>query len=102
MEQVALSDSYFIERRLYPNVDFYSGLIYEAMGLPVETYTVMFAVARMAGWVAQWLEMVQDPEQKIARPRQLYTGPGLRHVPAPSRRLGTNQADSETTDSIVG
>ena len=81
IEQIALSDSYFIDRRLYPNVDFYSGLIYEAMGLPVDTYTVMFGVARMAGWVAQWLEMIADPEQKIARPRQLYVGPAVRSVP---------------------
>jgi citrate synthase len=81
IERHALADPYFIERRLYPNVDFYSGLIYEAMGIPLDSHTLMFAVARMSGWVAQWLEMIADPEQKIARPRQLYTGPGLRHVP---------------------
>ncbi|HLO34556.1 MAG TPA: citrate/2-methylcitrate synthase [Candidatus Deferrimicrobium sp.] len=73
----------FVERKLYPNVDFYSGLIYEAIGLPVDTYTTMFAVARMAGWVAQWREMIADPEQKIARPRQIYTGLGPRDVPPP-------------------
>jgi citrate synthase len=81
IERIARSDSYFVERNLYPNVDFYSGLIYEAMGLPVDTYTTIFAVARMAGWVAQWLELIQDPEQKIARPKQLYIGPDVRDVP---------------------
>lgn len=81
IEAVALKDRYFIERKLYPNVDFYSGLIYEAMGLPVDTDTTIFAVARMAGWAAQWLEMIGDPEQKIARPKQIYVGPALRHVP---------------------
>ena len=82
IEAVALKDPYFVDRKLYPNVDFYSGLIYEAMGLPVDTYTTIFAVARMAGWVAQWLEMIVDPEQKIARPKQLYVGPGLRQFPS--------------------
>jgi citrate synthase len=81
VERVALEDDYFVSRRLYPNVDFYSGLIYEALGLPPDTYTTMFAVARMAGWIAQWLEMIADPEQKIARPRQIYVGPGERPVP---------------------
>jgi citrate synthase len=81
IEDVALKDSYFVDRKLYPNVDFYSGLIYEAMGLPVDTYTTIFAVARMAGWVAQWLEMIVDPEQKIARPKQLYVGPERRSLP---------------------
>jgi citrate synthase len=79
-ERIALADPYFIERRLYPNVDFYSGIIYEAMGMPVDTYTTLFAVARMAGWVAHWLELVDDPEQKIARPRQIYVGPGARDL----------------------
>jgi citrate synthase len=80
VESLALHDRYFIDRKLYPNVDFYSGLIYEAMGLPVDTYTTLFAVARMAGWVAQWLEAMADPEQKIARPRQIYVGPGERNL----------------------
>jgi citrate synthase len=80
VESVALHDQYFIDRKLYPNVDFYSGLIYEAMGLPVDTYTTVFAVARMAGWVAQWLEAMADPEQKIARPRQIYLGLGERNL----------------------
>jgi len=74
LERIALEDDYFIERKLYPNVDFYSGLIYEALGMPVEMFPVMFAIPRTSGWIAQWLEMVQDSEQKIARPRQIYTG----------------------------
>jgi citrate synthase len=74
LEKRALDDEYFTSRKLYPNVDFYSGLIYEALGLPVEMFPVMFAIGRTSGWIAQWLEMVQDPEQKIARPRQIYTG----------------------------
>ncbi len=74
LERTALEDEYFVSRKLYPNVDFYSGLIYEALGLPVEMFPVMFAIPRTSGWIAQWLEMVQDPEQKIARPRQIYTG----------------------------
>jgi citrate synthase len=80
VERVALDDAYFVDRKLYPNVDFYSGLIYEALGLPPDTYTTIFAVARMAGWVAQWLEMIVDPEQKIARPRQIYVGPAARSL----------------------
>ncbi|HEY3523795.1 MAG TPA: citrate/2-methylcitrate synthase [Candidatus Limnocylindrales bacterium] len=86
VERVALEDEYFVSRKLYPNVDFYSGLIYEAMGLPPDTYTTIFAVARMAGWIAQWLELIADPEQKIARPRQIYTGPGERPVPVDAER----------------
>jgi citrate synthase len=74
LEKRALDDEYFTSRKLYPNVDFYSGLIYEALGLPVAMFPVMFAIGRTGGWIAQWLEMVQDPEQKIARPRQIYTG----------------------------
>jgi citrate synthase len=74
LEKRALDDEYFSSRKLYPNVDFYSGIIYEALGIPSEMFTVIFAVARTAGWVAQWLEMVNDPVQKIARPRQIYTG----------------------------
>jgi citrate synthase len=80
LERIALEDEYFISRKLYPNVDFYSGLIYEAMGLPVEMFPVLFAIPRTAGWLAQWQEMVADPEQKIARPRQIYTGHALRDV----------------------
>ncbi|MBS0271438.1 MAG: citrate (Si)-synthase [Proteobacteria bacterium] len=74
LEKIALEDSYFIEKKLYPNVDFYSGIIFKAMGIPTSMFTVLFAVARTAGWIAQWLEMIGDPSQKIGRPRQLYTG----------------------------
>src|SRR6266511_3048261 len=74
LERIALQDDYFITRKLYPNVDFYSGLIYQAMGFPVEMFPVLFAIPRTAGWIAQWEEMLLDPEQKIARPRQIYTG----------------------------
>jgi citrate synthase len=86
LERIALEDEYFIERKLYPNVDFYSGLIYEAMGLPVAMFPVMFAIGRTSGWIAQWLEMVQDKEQKISRPRQIYTGERTRdYVPLDQR-----------------
>jgi citrate synthase len=74
LEEVALSDPYFVDRRLYPNVDFYSGLIYQAMGFPVEMFTVLFAIPRTAGWLAHWQELLGDKEQKISRPRQWYTG----------------------------
>ena len=74
LEKRALDDDYFVERKLYPNVDFYSGLIYEALNLPPDLFTVMFAIPRTSGWVAQWREMQEDPETKIARPRQIYTG----------------------------
>ena len=86
LEEVALKDDYFISRKLYPNVDFYSGIIYRALGIPREMFTVMFAIARTAGWVAHWSEMISDPEMKIARPRQLYTGPTRRdYVPVKKR-----------------
>jgi citrate synthase len=74
LEAIALKDPYFIERQLYPNVDFYSGIIYRALGIPTQMFTVMFTIGRTAGWVAQWKEMIEDPKQKIGRPRQLYTG----------------------------
>jgi len=86
LEEVALSDDYFVSRRLYPNVDFYSGLIYEALGMPVEMFPVLFAIPRTSGWIAQWLEMVDDPEQKIARPRQIYTGARDRDWVSPDSR----------------
>ncbi|HWX75217.1 MAG TPA: citrate synthase [Solirubrobacteraceae bacterium] len=86
LEKRALEDEYFTSRKLYPNVDFYSGLIYEALGLPVAMFPVMFAIGRTSGWIAQWLEMVQDPEQKISRPRQIYTGArDLDYVPLNER-----------------
>jgi citrate synthase len=78
LERIALEDEYFVSRKLYPNVDFYSGLIYQALGFPVEMFPVLFAIPRTSGWLAQWQEMRGDPEQKIARPRQLYLGPGRR------------------------
>jgi citrate synthase len=74
LERITCQDDYFISRRLYPNVDFYSATIYQALGTPAEMFPVLFAVGRTAGWIAQWLEMIQDPEQKISRPRQIYTG----------------------------
>jgi citrate synthase len=80
LEKIALEDEYFVKRRLYPNVDFYSGLIYQAMGFPVEMFPVLFAVPRTAGWLAQWDEMLRDPDQKIARPRQIYAGPAQRNL----------------------
>ena len=76
LERIALSDDYFIEKKLYPNIDFYSGITLKAMGFPTSMFTVLFAVARTAGWIAQWKEMIEDPHQKIGRPRQLYTGHG--------------------------
>jgi len=86
LEKIALEDDYFVSRKLYPNVDFYSGLIYEALGMPVEMFPVLFAIGRTSGWIAQWLEMIEDPEQKIARPRQIYTGQRtLDYVPIDQR-----------------
>ncbi len=81
LERIALEDDYFVTRKLYPNVDFYSGIIYQAMGFQPDMFTVLFAIPRAAGWLAQWNEMVQDPEQKIARPRQIFTGIGHRSLP---------------------
>jgi citrate synthase len=86
LERIALQDDYFVSRKLYPNVDFYSGLIYQAMGFPVEMFPVLFAIPRTAGWIAQWEEMLLDPEQKIARPRQIYTGPAQRDYVAREKR----------------
>ena len=86
LERIALQDDSFVSRKLYPNVDFYSGLIYQAMGFPVEMFPVLFAIPRTSGWLAQWQEMRADAEQKIARPRQLYLGSALRdYVPIASR-----------------
>jgi citrate synthase len=86
LEEAALKDEYFVARKLYPNVDFYSGLIYKALGIPVEMFTVMFAIARTAGWVSHWLEQQEDPENKIGRPRQIYTGATQRDYVDASRR----------------
>lgn len=86
LEEAALKDDYFVERKLYPNVDFYSGIIYKAMGIPTEMFTVMFALGRMPGWIAQWKEMIEDPTTKIGRPRQIYTGSARRaYVPLEQR-----------------
>jgi len=74
LEEIALSDDYFIERKLYPNVDFYTGIIYKAMGFPTKMFTVLFALGRLPGWIAQWREMIEDPATKIGRPRQVYVG----------------------------
>ena len=83
LERIALADDYFISHKLYPNVDFYSGIIYQAMGFPVSMFPVLFAIGRMPGWLAQWREGADDPEQKISRPRQIYVGEGLRHLGLP-------------------
>jgi citrate synthase len=86
LERLALEDEYFVERKLYPNVDFYSGIIFQALGIPTTMFTVLFAVARTVGWIAQWNEMVEDPNQKIGRPRQLYTGaPRRDYIPVSER-----------------
>jgi len=86
LERIALEDEYFVKRKLYPNVDFYSGIIYQAMGFKPEIFTVLFAIPRTAGWLAQWQELLEDPEQKIARPRQIYTGYVVRDVVAIEKR----------------
>jgi citrate synthase len=86
LESVALSDDYFTERKLYPNVDFYTGLLYRAMGFPTKMFTVLFAIGRLPGWIAQWREMINDPQTKIGRPRQLYTGAAEREYVAIEKR----------------
>jgi citrate synthase len=86
LERIALEDDYFVKRKLYPNVDFYSGLIYQAMGFPVEMFPVLFSIPRTAGWIAQWEEMLMDADQKIARPRQIYLGPDVRDYVVMSKR----------------
>jgi citrate synthase len=88
LEEIALEDDYFVERKLYPNVDFYSGIIYRAIGIPTSMFTVMFAIARTVGWVAHWQEMIIDPKRRIGRPRQLYTGAGSRDYVPIERRAG--------------
>jgi citrate synthase len=80
LEEIALSDDYFIERKLYPNVDFYTGLIYKAMGFPTAMFTVLFALGQLPGWIAQWREMMADTATKIGRPRQVYTGAAERYL----------------------
>ena len=87
LEKIALEDDYFVQRNLYPNVDFYSGITLRALGFPREMFTVLFALARTVGWIAQWREMIGDPLQRIGRPRQIYTGPKLRdYMPVKDRQ----------------
>ena len=86
LEKIALEDEYFVKRKLYPNVDFYSGIVQRALGIPVSMFTCIFALARTVGWIAQWNEMITDPEQKIGRPRQLYTGAARREVKPLAKR----------------
>jgi len=100
LERIALSDDYFVKRRLYPNVDFYSGIIYQAMGFPMTMFPVLFAIPRMSGWLAQWAEMVRDPEQKIARPRQIYIGESERHWMPLDQRPEPASREDAVTDHI--
>src|SRR5664279_5513719 len=86
LERIALHDDYFIEKKLYPNIDFYSGITLKAMGFPVAMFTALFAVARTVGWIAQWKEMLEDPHQKIGRPRQIYTGAKTRDYVSRDKR----------------
>ena len=86
LENAALADEYFIEKKLYPTLDFYTGIMYRAIGIPLNMFTVMFALGRVPGWIAQWKEMHEDQKQKIARPRQLYTGPNKRNFKPMSER----------------
>jgi citrate synthase len=86
LEKIALNDEYFVKRKLYPNVDFYSGLIYQAMRIPMEMFTVLFAIPRVSGWLSQWQEMLLDADQKIARPRQIFTGAERRDYVAIGKR----------------
>jgi citrate synthase len=86
LEKIALNDPYFVEKKLYPNIDFYSGITLRALGFPTSMFTALFALARTVGWIAQWAEMIEDPSQKIGRPRQLYVGAGRRdYVPVNKR-----------------
>jgi len=95
LERIALEDDYFVKRKLYPNVDFYSGIIYQAMGFPVNTFPVLFAIPRTSGWMAQWAEMVRDPEQRISRPRQVYIGESERtYEPIETRRAPLTREDA--------
>ena len=98
LERIALQDDYFVSRKLYPNVDFYSGIIYQAMGFPLTMFPVLFAIPRVSGWLAQWAEMVRDPEQKISRPRQIYLGePTRNYLPIESRAEPTEREEAVST-----
>jgi citrate synthase len=96
LEKIALEDPYFVQRKLYPNVDFYSGIIYQAMGFSPDMFTVLFAIPRMVGWLAQWQEMLEDPEQKIARPRQIWVGKD-REESVSGRSISVETPVSKTT-----
>jgi citrate synthase len=100
LERIALQDDYFVKRKLYPNVDFYSGIIYQAMGFPMTMFPVLFAIPRTSGWLAQWAEMVRDPEQKIARPRQIYIGENERHWVPIGQRPEPDQREDAVDDRI--
>jgi citrate synthase len=98
LERIALQDDYFVSRKLYPNVDFYSGIIYQAMGFPTAMFPVLFAIPRTSGWLSQWAEMVRDPEQKIARPRQVFLGEKQRAwMPIEKRPVPANREDAVDT-----
>ena len=99
LERIALEDEYFVKRKLYPNVDFYSGIIYQAMGFKPEMFTVLFAIPRTVGWLAQWQEMLTDPEQKIARPRQIYFGYDVRDF-IPIEKRGIEAATSQQSPPL--
>ena len=96
LERIALEDEYFVKRKLYPNVDFYSGIIYRAMKFPMDMFPVLFAIPRTAGWIAQWVELLRDPDQKIARPRQVYLGHARRDYVRLEQR-GQQQQEAKTT-----
>jgi citrate synthase len=100
LERIALEDDYFVSRKLYPNVDFYSGIIYQAMGFPVTMFPVLFAIPRTSGWMAQWAEMVRDPEQRISRPRQLYIGEAERRYEAIQDRPEPTTREDAVADTI--
>jgi citrate synthase len=100
LERIALEDDYFVKRKLYPNVDFYSGIMYQAMGFPPSMFTVLFAIARTVGWLAQWQELVTDPEQKIARPRQIYLGEKMRHWTPIEKRPAPTTREDAVSDQI--
>ena len=101
LEKVALEDPYFVQRKLYPNVDFYSGIILKAMGIPTSMFTVLFAVARTVGWISQWKEMIEEPGQRIGRPRQIYTGRRPAR-PGPARRPGLRAPDRAAASGRTG
>jgi citrate synthase len=103
LERIALADDYFVSRKLYPNVDFYSGIIYQAMGFPTDMFPVLFAIPRTSGWLAQWQELLVDPDQKIARPRQQYTGSDEREfVPGSAKKMGKSRKLRKEEPAGVG